>query len=334
MKITLGYYHQLAISHLRVYNSHCTSGTDTSHLCQPEIYINIDPLLTYKIMGAGMSVDKTVTLGNMDMKSKFSQDVKKITSAASKLKIHSKRSKSEKEKTANVIIASTATTTINNRLDQQPKQVQQPVVVPQEAPVEEKKKVENSQQQVEIQLKKEIPTQQKLTDRTSMPVPPRAERRWTLTDLLHCLGNYVNHQCRGLLSRPTAPEVAMWIRCTDKALQLNGWTVNSFLLESHVVFTYCLLQLAFERLNFNVRTLTDAKELVLMCLYISYTYNANEISYPLRPFLVKQDRVAFWSKCTELSFASSRTMLTLNRDRSYYKECLSQLKSLTTASFH
>lgn len=272
-----------------------------------------------------MSVEKTVTLGNMDMKSKFSQDVKKITSAASKLKIHSKRSKSEKEKSANVIITSTATTTINNRLEQ-PKQQ-----VPQECPVEEKK-VENKQQQVEIHLKKEI-NPQKCLERT-IPVPPRAERRWTLTDLLHCLGNYVNHQCRGLLSRPTAPEVAMWIRCTDKALQLNGWTVNSFLLESHVVFTYCLLQLAFERLNFNIRTLTDAKELVLMCLYISYTYNANEISYPLRPFLVKQDRVSFWSKCTELSFASSRTMLTLNRDRSYYKDCLSQLKTLTTASFH
>ena len=266
-----------------------------------------------------MSGEKTVTLGNMDMKSKFSQDVKKITSAASKLKIHSKRSKSGKEKAI-------ATTAINNRLVEQ--QQKQEVV--------EEKKVVNVPDVHYIQVKKEsLPSSQKSFDQAPLPVAAvRTERRWTLTDLLHCLGNYVNYQCRGLLSRPTAPEVAMWIRCTDKALQLNGWTINSFLLESHVVFTYCLLQLAFERLNFTVRTLTDAKELVLMCLYISYTYNANEISYPLRPFLVKQDRVAFWSKCTELSFASSRTMLTLNRDRSFYKDALAQLKSLTSTSFH
>ena len=267
-----------------------------------------------------MSVDKTVTISNMDMKSKFSQDVKKITSAASKLRIHSKRSKSEKaEKVAPAI------TTINNRLDQQPKKEVE----------DAKSKVETAPEMRYVQIKKDSFSSKTSEHSISSPAPVRTERRWTLTDLLHCLGNYVNHQCRGLVSRPTAPEVAMWVRCTDKALQLNGWTINSFLLESHVVFTYCLLQLAFERLNFNIRTLTDAKELVLMCLYISYTYNANEISYPLRPFLVRQDRVAFWSKCTELSFASSRTMLTLNRDRSFYKECLSQLKSLTaTISIH
>ena len=252
-------------------------------------------------MGAGMSVERSVSLGNMDMKSKFSQDVRKITYAAAKLKINSKRSKAEK-----------TTTLRNNQLAEQQQ-------------IEELKKTEK---QVErLPSKKEIlPSKPKSISDTSSTVLVRTERRWTLTDLLHCMGNYVNNQCKSLLSRPTAPEVAMWVRCADKGLQLNGWTINSFLLESHIVFTHTLLQLAFER--FTVRTLTDAKELVLMCLYISYTYNANEISYPLRPFLVKQDRVSFWNKCTELSLAASRHMLMLNRDRSYYKEQLSQLKSL------
>ena len=116
----------------------------------------------------------------------------------------------------------------------------------------------------------------------------------------------------------------MWVRCADRALQLNGWTINSFLLESHVVFTYMLIAKAFQ--HFNVRTLTDVKELVLMCLYISYTYNANEISYPLRPFLVKQDRAAFWDKCTRLSLGASSEMLRLNQDHTYYYEILSSLK--------
>lgn len=267
-------------------------------------------------MGSGISVERTVgglTAGNMDVKNKWSHDVKKLTSAASRLKITSKR-KADKEKEK-----------ISNKDQQQQQQKQE----------EAEKKVEKIEKNVEKQADP-LPSKKVMIYESSRPTKSKTtadvvvasrERRWTLTDLLQCLGTYVHHQCKGLLSRPTAPEVAMWVRCADKALQLNGWTINSFLLESHVVFTYMLLQLAFEK--FAVRTLTDAKELVLMCLYISYTYNANEISYPLRPFLVKQDRVAFWSKCTELSLDSSRNMLMINKDKSYYRELVCQLKSFS-----
>ena len=166
------------------------------------------------------------------------------------------------------------------------------------------------------------------------PVPASAEarravhKRFTFSDLLRSLGTYVHSQCRDLVSRPTAAElVSTWVRGADAALLAGGWTLHSFLLEAHIVFTYMLVQRAFER--FPVKTLLDAKELVLMCLYISYTYNASEISYPLRPFLVKQNRVAFWSKCTELSLSCSRQMLKLNRSRQYYMETLASLKSVT-----
>ena len=153
------------------------------------------------------------------------------------------------------------------------------------------------------------------------------ERKWTLTDLLQSLGAFVQKSCAHLLTVPSASEVAMWVRCADRALQLNGWTVNSFLIESHVVFTHKLLRRAFE--TFECRTLADVKELVLMCLYISYTYNANEISYPLRPFLVKQDRTIFWDKCTTLSLAASSDMLRLNQERRFYSDSLASLKSIT-----
>lgn len=152
-----------------------------------------------------------------------------------------------------------------------------------------------------------------------------SERKWTLSDLLRSLGAYVHNHCVHLHSAPTAGEVAMWVRCADRALQLNGWTINSFLLESHVVFTYMLIASAF-RQGYELHTLADVKELVLMCLYVSYTYNANEISYPLRPFLVKQDRAAFWDKCTALSLSASSNMLRLNRDHTFYKDMLSSLK--------
>ena len=157
-------------------------------------------------------------------------------------------------------------------------------------------------------------------------------RAWTLSELLQMLGSYVQAHCTHVNGVPSASEVAMWVRCADRALQLNGWTVNSFMLESHVVFTYMLVGKAFKQ--FNVRTLTDVKELVLMCLYISYTYNANEISYPLRPFLVRQDRASFWDKCTRLSLGASSEMLRLNRDRTYYRETLDSLSSVKRSGRH
>lgn len=34
-------------------------------------------------------------------------------------------------------------------------------------------------------------------------------------------------------------------------------------------------------------TLEDLQSLVLTCLYISYSYMGNEISYPLKPFIAE-----------------------------------------------
>ena len=220
-----------------------------------------------------MTMERTST--TMDVRGKFTHDVRKLTSAAAKLRLGTSKRKSEKDK----IITKKQQEHLaeekkeaERQLDAISKREAQPEPAPSSnAVVTRNKPVSNED------------------GRTTAvrTITTRPEKRWTLTELLHCLGTFVQHECKGLVSRPTAPEVAMWIRCTDKALQLNGWTINSFLLESHVVFTFMLLQKAFDR--FSVRTLTDAKELVLMCLYISYTYNANEISYP-SPTIPRQAR--------------------------------------------
>ena len=231
-------------------------------------------------------------------KSRLAEDVKKITFVASKLKISSKR----KDRS-------------------QKPQIKQSITDP-------KQPVDTTREEVRPQTQV---TTNPAVDRSSVQTPVeavravRAEKRWTLTDLLHCLGTYVQEQCSELHSAPTPSEIAMWVRCADRALQLNGWTINSFLMESHIVFTYLLLTHAFQR--FTLKTLVDVKEVVLMCLYISYTYNANEISYPLRPFLVKQDKSAFWDKCTSLSLGASTQMLKLNREGTYYADVLATLKS-------
>lgn len=251
----------------------------------------------------GQDTSMLRTDGTMDVKnkSKLAHDVKKITFAASKLKISTKR----REK---------------------PQKAQRAESVP-----EPKQPVDTRE---EVKPQPQIATDP-VVDRSSVQTPaevvrvtPRAEKKWSLTELLQCLGTYVQDQCSELHTPPTPNEIAMWVRCADRALQLNGWTVNSFLMESHIVFTYLLLTHAFERFTF--KTLVDVKEVVLMCLYISYTYNANEISYPLRPFLVKQDKSAFWDKCTALSLGASTQMLKLNREGSYYADVLTTLKSVVS----
>ena len=255
-----------------------------------------------------MSVDRKFSTTQMDVKSKFAQDVKKLTSAASRLRLHPKKSKGEKEK--------------------KEKQLQQ-----------QKLAQEESRNEQECRTTKE-----EVISRTGLPVtvpssgkqqlPPdvvavtrvHAPKKWTLYDHLQCLGAYVRLHCADVPMKPSVHDIASWVTCSDKALQLNGWTINCFLLESHVVFTFMLLEKALNK--YTCRTLADIKELVLMCLYISYTYNANEISYPLRPFLVKQDRSSFWSKCIELSVSSSSDMLRLNQDSDFYSLKRSTLKSV------
>lgn len=53
-----------------------------------------------------------------------------------------------------------------------------------------------------------------------------------------------------------------------------------------------------------VRELVDGDEIdeselqatVLTCLYMSYSYMGNEISYPLKPFFVEESKDKFWDR--------------------------------------
>ena len=296
-------------------------------------------------MGSQMSAQLNVRRpNNMEGKNKF--DVRKLTIAASKLKIHKR-----KDKVAQSTSNKEAKKEFFNSLESEMKEVdlkveeptqpkQQPTCLPvvtrtsvprPESSVTETK--DNSRTAVAPSASASVSS----TSSSSRGIrvhsrhvlaTTRQEKRWPLTDLLQNFGVFVQNKCSHLSNPPSATEVAMWVRCADRALHLNGWTINSFLLESHVVFSYMLVAFAFE--TYNVRTLADAKELVLMCLYISYTYNANEISYPLRPFLVKLDTLTFWDKCLDISLSASGMMLRLNRDAKYYADTLASLKCIHT----
>lgn len=271
----------------------------------------------------------------MDVKNRLAQDVRKLTSAASRLRIHKRKDKVAQSKVSDKGVKDSFNSPPST--EKKVEDLPPPVDTTRTAVSEKFTSTSTGSTTCSSQVAQRTHSAPGALSRPP-PLPSkgtkglpehllaatRVQKKWTLTDLLHNFGVFVQKRCSHLHSSPSATEVAMWVRCADRALQLNGWTINSFLLESHVIFSYMLVAAAFEK--YEVRTLADVKELVLLCLYVSYTYNANEISYPLRPFLVKQDRAAFWDKCLDISLSSSSMMLRLNKDHKYYQDTLASLK--------
>lgn len=265
-----------------------------------------------------------------DVKSKLAEDVRRLTNAASRWKIGKKKDKvaqtlakdAEPVKDSFKMSPPAPVTKTSSSPAPQTKPSEQKVTTYTLAPSPRPEQVPSKPSPRPVNKAKGLPQRIVAATRVS-------ERKWSISDLLHNLGAFVQGHCLHLHNVPSPNEVAMWVRCADRALQLNGWTINTFLLESHVIFTYMLIASAI-RHGYELYTLTDVKELVLMCLYVSYTYNANEISYPLRPFLVKQDRASFWDKCTSVSLSASSNMLKLNRDRTYYNDVLTSLKKVSS----
>ena len=65
----------------------------------------------------------------------------------------------------------------------------------------------------------------------------------------------------------------------------------------------------------------------LTCLYLAYSYLGNEISYPLKPFLVESSRDAFWERALELIDRLSADMLRINTDPHFFTDVFQDLKN-------
>lgn len=59
----------------------------------------------------------------------------------------------------------------------------------------------------------------------------------------------------------------------------------AFLNPANLVFVYMILKDAIPCTN-KIANLQELQSVVLTCLYVSYSYMGNEISYPLKPFIV------------------------------------------------
>lgn len=143
------------------------------------------------------------------------------------------------------------------------------------------------------------------------------------SDALRCVGNFVRCHCKNL-TRFRASEVILWLRGVDRALLLQGWQDQAFLTPPNLVFLFMLLK---ETLSDKIPNQAQLRAEILTCLYMAYTYNGPEISYPLKPFLIDGDRRAFWDRCMYITNNLSQKMLLMNREPQFFSELLVELKN-------
>jgi cyclin-dependent kinase 5 activator 1 len=86
----------------------------------------------------------------------------------------------------------------------------------------------------------------------------------------------------------------------------------AFINPANVVFVYMLVRDLVEE---EIECEQDLQAVVLTCLYLSYSYMGNEISYPLKPFLVEDSK------------GLSSNMLRINAEPGYFTEIFTELKA-------
>lgn len=156
-----------------------------------------------------------------------------------------------------------------------------------------------------------------------VPSPKRTVIQASTSELLKCLGEFLRRRCRKLKHFEPSDAI-MWLRTVDRSLLLQGWQDIAFINPANVVFVYMLVR---ELTHSDVSSEHELQAIVLTCLYLSYSYMGNEISYPLKPFLVEEDKDHFWDRAVVIINKLSSNMLRINSDPGYFTEIFSDLKS-------
>ncbi|ESO97041.1 hypothetical protein LOTGIDRAFT_143561 [Lottia gigantea] len=153
--------------------------------------------------------------------------------------------------------------------------------------------------------------------------PKRTVIQASTSELLKCLGEYLKRKCKKI-RHLEGSDVILWMRTVDRSLLLQGWQDIAFINPANVVFVYLLIR---DMVSGDIVNETELQATVLTCLYLSYSYMGNEISYPLKPFLVEEDKDRFWDRTIVIVNKLSPSMLRINRDPSFFTEVFSELKS-------
>ncbi|XP_017468236.1 PREDICTED: cyclin-dependent kinase 5 activator 1 isoform X1 [Rhagoletis zephyria] len=123
-------------------------------------------------------------------------------------------------------------------------------------------------------------------------IPRKTVIQASTSELLKCLGLFLHYRCKKLKTFE-AGDAVMWLRAVDRSLLLQGWQDVAFINPANVVFVYMLIR---ELVDGEETKESELQASVLTCLYLSYSYMGNEISYPLKPFLVEDSKEKFWER--------------------------------------
>ncbi|KAL3097764.1 hypothetical protein niasHS_000499 [Heterodera schachtii] len=152
-------------------------------------------------------------------------------------------------------------------------------------------------------------------------------------ELMRALGAFIGMRCDRLKPHFEPIQLTNWLRSVDRALILQGWQDVAFINPANLVFLFMLIRDSFALGEcVRLRSLDELHSFVLLCLYISYSYMGNEISYPLKPFITEQtNRSLFWSQCVQLITRHSAQMLRLNSSSAFFLEVFTELKRYSTS---
>ncbi|CAL8304854.1 unnamed protein product [Lota lota] len=161
------------------------------------------------------------------------------------------------------------------------------------------------------------------TNAVAPGTPKRVIVQASTSELLRCLGEFLCRRCYRLKHlSPTDP--VLWLRSVDRSLLLQGWQDQGFITPANVVFVYMLCR---DVVPSDVASEHELQSSLLTCLYLSYSYMGNEISYPLKPFLVEASKETFWDRCLSIINLMSGKMLQINSDPHYFTQVFADLKN-------
>ncbi|NXO97316.1 CD5R1 kinase, partial [Certhia brachydactyla] len=153
--------------------------------------------------------------------------------------------------------------------------------------------------------------------------PRRVVVQASTSELLRCLGEFLCRRCYRL--KELSPgELISWFRSVDRSLLLQGWQDQGFITPANLVFVYLLCREALR--GEDIGSQAELQAAFLTCLYLAYSYMGNEISYPLKPFLVESCKEAFWDRCLSIIDLMSPKMLQVNADPHYFTQVFADLK--------
>lgn len=164
---------------------------------------------------------------------------------------------------------------------------------------------------------------QKQSSSLSLLSPRRIVIQASTGELLRCLGDFMCRRCFKLKDLNSG-EVIMWFRSIDRTLLLQGWQDQGFITPANVVFVYLLCQ---DTVEDNVDNVGDLQGTFQTCLYLAYSYMGNEISYPLKPFMMEANKDVFWETSLRIINRMSAKMLQLNADPHFFTEVFQDLKN-------